>query len=257
MMARRSALMKDQAKLRTQRRNLSNSAAQLDRELTALESRRKFRCIGGRNVQRKLTQLAAQDKQRYDGSVSIFPVCSAAFRDLLKNKKSMAGFPSKLYTGVPRLRQWLGEVVLIYREHHLDSIVRGLQRLYDGLKSWSDDNSGGIMAWVTYKAILKANGGPFQSKGTGRRSASPRSARSSVTLLQTFSHSLNPTREDLLNINTELCESISSSVKSLSDGASQIHLLFIGSLRTGLGRMEAAYQQRAGDHTALIERLRL
>ncbi|KAL2165932.1 hypothetical protein VTG60DRAFT_3587 [Thermothelomyces hinnuleus] len=42
------------------------------------------------------------------------------------------------------------------------------------------------------------------------------------------------TREAHLNINTELCESISSSIKSLSEGTSQIRPLFIGSLRTGL-----------------------
>lgn len=77
----------------------------------------------------------------------------------------MSGFPSKLYTGVPRLRQWLGEAVYMYREEHLDSVLRGLQRVY---KYPEDPNSTRKMPWMTYQAILKARGGPFQSYGEGR-----------------------------------------------------------------------------------------
>jgi hypothetical protein len=153
---RRAALMKDRTKQITIIKKLSDEAAQFERTMATLESRRKFRCVGLRNQyikkriqadfarrQKKLARLAQHNRQRYDGSVPVFPVCAAAFRDLLKKKKPMAGFPSKLYTGVPRLRQWLGEAVLVYREEHLDSVLRGLQRLYDGIRCWSDDNSRG------------------------------------------------------------------------------------------------------------------
>ncbi|KAK4043111.1 hypothetical protein C8A01DRAFT_32751 [Parachaetomium inaequale] len=363
--ARRTALMKDRTKQLTIIRNLSNEAAQFDRTMTTLESRRKFRCVGIRNQyikkriqadfarrQRKLTRLAQHNRQRYDGSVPVFPVCAAAFRDLLKNKKPMPGFPSKLYTGVPRLRQWLGEAVFVYREEHLDSVLRGLQRLYDGIKCWSDDNSRGRvpfsrkeietllqsshakyqkkigvalirsadeiqrlsplrnkhqklasckpmavqaasrwvykypddpnstkkMNWNTYDTILKKDGGPFQSTGAGRpfydfplalgapfletlrddwlgffqvelpKTEEPMMAKAS-TIWVRYLHELrshiedtapdiipyfNATHNTLHDIETELSGKISSSIKSISEGSSQIHPLFIDSLRTGL-----------------------
>lgn len=93
--------------------------------------------------QRKLTRLSQHNSQKYDGSVEMFPVCATAFRDLLKKKKPMAGFPSKPYTGVPSLRRWLDKAVFSYREDHLDSILRGLQRLYDGIRCWCNDNGRG------------------------------------------------------------------------------------------------------------------
>lgn len=147
--------MKERNKLLIQIKTLSKSATQLDRALATLEGRKKFRCVGIRNRyiktriqmdfarrQRKLLRAAAYDRNKYDGSVEVFPVCAAAFRDLLEKKKPMLGFPSKPYTGVPKLRQWLGDAVLGHRERHLDTVLRGLQRLYDGVRCWSDDNNG-------------------------------------------------------------------------------------------------------------------
>jgi hypothetical protein len=151
-------LLKERIKLLTLRKDLSKDAVQLDRTLPTLESRKKFRCVGLRNQyikkriqadfarrQRKLTRLAEHDSDKYDGSVEVFPVCASAFRDLLKGKKPIPGFPSKLYTGVPGLRQWLEDAVLVYREEHLDRALLGLQRLHDGIKCWSDDNSRGMV----------------------------------------------------------------------------------------------------------------
>ena len=169
--------MKDRTKLLTVRKNLSSNAAQLDRSLATLESRRKYRCVGIRNQyikkriqmdfcrrQKKLTRLAEHDREKYDGSVEVFPVCAAAFRDLLKDKKPMPGFPSKLYTGVPRLRQWLGEAVFVYREEHLDSVLLGLQRLYDGIRCWSDDTSRGMVYFsrTDIQSLLKSSHDKYQ-----------------------------------------------------------------------------------------------
>jgi len=169
--------MKDRTKLLTVRKNLSSNAAQLDRSLATLESRRKYRCVGIRNQyikkriqmdfcrrQKKLTRLAEHDREKYDGSVEVFPVCAAAFRDLLKDKKPMLGFPSKLYTGVPRLRQWLGEAVFVYREEHLDSVLLGLQRLYDGIRCWSDDTSRGMVYFsrTDIQSLLKSSHDKYQ-----------------------------------------------------------------------------------------------
>jgi hypothetical protein len=148
--------MKDKAKLLRKRSDLSKDSVDLDGSLVTLESRRKHRCVWIRNQyikrriqmdfgrrQRKLTRLSRHDSQKYDGSVEVLPVSAIAFRDLLKKKKPMPGFPSKSYTGIPTLRQWMEKAVFAYREDHLDSILRGLQRLYDGIRCWSDDKSRG------------------------------------------------------------------------------------------------------------------
>lgn len=148
--------MKYKAKLLRKRSDLSKDSVDLDGSLVTLESRRKHRCVWIRNQyikrriqmdfgrrQRKLTRLSRHDSQKYDGSVEVLPVSAIAFRDLLKKKKPMPGFPSKPYTGIPTLRQWMEKAVFAYREDHLDSILRGLQRLYDGIRCWSDDKSRG------------------------------------------------------------------------------------------------------------------
>ena len=59
----------------------------------------------------------------------------------------MPDFPSKIYTGIPRLRQWIGEAILSYREAHLDSILLTLQRLFKTISRWSQDNSKGLVAF--------------------------------------------------------------------------------------------------------------
>lgn len=178
---KRTALMKERTKLLSVRKNLSSDAAQHDRSLATLESRRKYTCVGIRNRyikkriqmdfarrQKKLTRLAEHDRHKYDGSVEVFPVCAAAFRDLLKDKKPMPGFPSKLYTGVPRLRQWLSEAVLLYREEHLDSVLLGLQRLHDGIRCWSDDNSRGMVLFSRpeIQFLLKSSHDKYQTVST-------------------------------------------------------------------------------------------
>ena len=149
-------LINNRAKLLTTKNLLSNDAAELNRSLASHESRKKYRCVGIRNQyiknriqtdfsrrQQKLERLTEHDKGEYDGSVDVLPVSGAAFRYLLKDKKPMPGFPDKRYTGIPKLRQWLGEAAFVYREEHLDSVLHGLQRLHDGIRCWSDDTSQG------------------------------------------------------------------------------------------------------------------
>ncbi|GAB1315716.1 hypothetical protein MFIFM68171_05926 [Madurella fahalii] len=253
---KRAEHMRHQRTQRRLKRKLVNDAAQLDRALETLESRKKHRCVWFRSSyfkkriahdfarrQKKLSRVAARDRKQYDGSVEVLPVSAAAFRDLLKDRKPMPGFPSKRYTGIPRLSQWLEEATFPHREEHLDSLLCGLQRQLHGIKRWSDDASRGAvvfskqevesllktshekycnkiraflnssaqeirnfrllrnkdeklhsceavaanaarrwvykypenenstlkMSWVTYQAILKRNGAPFQSAGVGRQ----------------------------------------------------------------------------------------
>ncbi len=168
--AKMGPLMKSRAELLTTRTKLSNDVGELDRSLASRESRRKYRCIGIRNQyiknriqqdfsrrQRKLARLTEHDKEKYDGSVEVFPVSGAAIRYLLKDKKPILGFPSKPYTGIPALREWLGKAAFVYREEHLDSVLHGLSRLHDGIRSWSDDTSQGKVSFSRQdlEALLK------------------------------------------------------------------------------------------------------
>lgn len=136
---------------------LSGEAIQFDRAVTVLESRSEHRCIGIRNAyiqkrivsdfagrQSKLCHAAGYDARKYNGSVEVLPACASAFRDLLNKKNLMPGFPSKPYTGVPGLVQWLKSACLSHREEHLDSLLCRLQRLLHGIKYWSDDDLGRV-----------------------------------------------------------------------------------------------------------------
>lgn len=168
------------------KRDLSNDELQLGRALERLDSQKTHRCIWLRNDyitkrihndfarrQRKLSRLAEQDQHKYDGSVNVFPVCAKAFRDLVKGKKPMAGFPSKPYTGIPQLRQWFGEAVLARRETHLDAVLRGLQRLHDGITRWSDDSSRGMVAFSRneVESLLRYSHDKYRSVGPARAPA--------------------------------------------------------------------------------------
>ncbi|KAK4241501.1 hypothetical protein C8A03DRAFT_30363 [Achaetomium macrosporum] len=362
--ARRVKLLRDRMEHQSLKVTLFNKVAEFDRTLATLESRRKYRCVWIRNQyikkrictdfarrQSKLARLAEDDKEKYDGSVEVFPVCAGAFQELLKGKKPMPGFPSKLYTGIPRLRQWLCDAVLAHREEYLNSVLSGLQQLYDDIRRWSDDNPSTVlfsrdkvssllqaihdkylnkmaaaltryeyetrqsspfrhkeeklascksaavqaasrwvykypddlnstkrMSWVTYQAILKRDGGPFQSSGDGRpyydfplSLATPFLETLREDWVSFFQVELPKTKEPLMlkvgeiwtqymdevrttiqhsapaivpvldsasdtfqGIHGRLCKGISKKIKSISDGASHIHPVFMETLRDGL-----------------------
>ncbi|KAL2135766.1 hypothetical protein VTI74DRAFT_6971 [Chaetomium olivicolor] len=141
-----------------------------------------------------------------------------------------------------------------------------------------DPNSTKKMSWVTYQAILKKEGGPFQSNGAGRpyydfpsalgtpflttlleewlehfqvelpKTEQPLLVKTNeiwsqyVDELRRHIHATAPdiipyfddTHKTLHGIETELLNSISTAIKSISDGSSQIHPVFIQSLRRNL-----------------------
>ena len=171
-------LMKSRAELSTAKNRLLADVAELDHFLASHEDQRKYRCIEIRNQyiknriqldfsrrQKKLARLTEHDSGKYDGSVEVFPVSGAAFRCLLKDKKPMPGFPSKPSTGIPALRTWLGEAAFVYREEHLDSMLHGLSRLHDGIRSWSDDTSQGKVSFSRkdLEALLKLTHDNYRS----------------------------------------------------------------------------------------------
>ncbi|KAK3316074.1 hypothetical protein B0H66DRAFT_534337 [Apodospora peruviana] len=133
---------------------------EIEHQLSGLSSRKKHRCIWIRNenikeriqsvFSRRQSKLshAMSESNNYDGSVSIFPVCSTAFRNRLKSKMIFPGFPSKQYSGTPRLRQWLEETTLSMREQHLDALLHTLQRLLHGMDKWSNDQTRGLVKFA-------------------------------------------------------------------------------------------------------------
>lgn len=157
---KRKDIMKQRNQLTTQKKRVSAELVEQSRSLENFQGRKMHRCVWIRSAyikrriqtdfakrQRKFARVAKQD-QRYDGTIEVFPVCAAAFRALLReNRAPMPGFPSKVYTGIPRLRQWIGEATLSYREAHLDSILLTLQRLFKTISRWSQDNSKGLVAF--------------------------------------------------------------------------------------------------------------
>jgi hypothetical protein len=159
MMRKQTGLMRDRASLLDHVKSLKSRAAEFDGILGSLEGLKKYRCIQMRNRrikmrlcadfvrrQRKLARLAEHDNDKFHGSIEVFPVSAEAFCHLLREKKAMFGFPSELSsTGIPKLRQWLDEAVLVHREEHLDLMLRASRRLYHGIKCWSDDDSRGIV----------------------------------------------------------------------------------------------------------------
>ncbi|KAK3939085.1 hypothetical protein QBC46DRAFT_438550 [Diplogelasinospora grovesii] len=166
------------AKQDTSIKNLHSNLSQTDRKMTFLDSRKKHRCIWLRNehVKERIQADFARRQENllrtadhglvYDGSVEVFPVCTEAFRDLLKKKKPMTGFPSKLYTGVPRLLQWIDEATLDKREAHLDSLLHTLQRLFHGIKHWSQDNTRGLVTFsrVAIERLISSSHKKYKMK---------------------------------------------------------------------------------------------
>ncbi|KAK3998305.1 hypothetical protein QBC44DRAFT_228324 [Cladorrhinum sp. PSN332] len=161
--AKRSKYVSRRTQLKHQKKKIDGRFVEYSRSLQTLVSRRMHRCVWLRNAyikkriqadftkrQKKLRSRAAitQGSGRMnDGAIEVFPVCAAAFRDLLEeNKRPQPGFPSKAYTGIPRLRQWLDEATLGHREAHLDSILLTLQRLFKAIERWSESNNTGLIA---------------------------------------------------------------------------------------------------------------
>ncbi len=126
----------------------------ITQQLAALQTEQKWRCVSLRNQyiegriklnfagrQKKVAQ-GKQHGNEYDGSVDVIPVSATAFRDHLVGREPM-GFPTKLHTGIPRLRQWLADSTLERREEHLDGMLNSLQRLFRSIEHWALINGGG------------------------------------------------------------------------------------------------------------------
>ena len=86
--------------------------------------------------QKRVTRNDSSDL--YDGTVEVFPVSADAYWGLKAEGEKHCGFPDALYTGIPRLRQWLIEVTFPAREKHLDATLNSTSRLFYGIQKWAN-----------------------------------------------------------------------------------------------------------------------
>ncbi|KAM7204938.1 hypothetical protein V8F20_003400 [Naviculisporaceae sp. PSN 640] len=127
--------------------------------LESLDRQKTHRCIWLRNKyleKRIVADFARRQKKltaniprlpRYDGSVDVFPVSARAYQDIQNpgptHRGNFPSFPSKLYTGIPRLRQWIEENTCEERDTHLDSQLASLNRILMDINNWCDEQPGG------------------------------------------------------------------------------------------------------------------
>ncbi|KAK4147453.1 uncharacterized protein C8A04DRAFT_24703 [Dichotomopilus funicola] len=123
-----------------------------DRALRLTRGRQKWECVWLRNqhiieaikrdfAQRQKTLARGMKNQsEYDGSVDVIPVSATAFRDQLKGREPL-GFMTAKHTGIPKLRQFLGDVTLEKREQRLDAMLNTLRRLFRTIHRWTSPDA--------------------------------------------------------------------------------------------------------------------
>lgn len=83
-------------------------------------------------------RIPTQNKELYDGKVSMFPISASAFWNVQENEINRpVGFPTMNYTGEPALTHWLRYATAPAREKHLDTILNALNSLLNLMKAWS------------------------------------------------------------------------------------------------------------------------
>ncbi|KAJ4400764.1 hypothetical protein N0V85_005676 [Neurospora sp. IMI 360204] len=102
--------------------------------------------------QRREIEGASKCSGSHEGFSNIFSVSATAYRDLFKERKS-EGFPTRSYTGIPQLRQWLSDSILEKREVHLDGLLNALRRLLHGIERWSNTKSAGVRVTFSRETI--------------------------------------------------------------------------------------------------------
>ncbi|KAI1134594.1 hypothetical protein F5Y05DRAFT_406392 [Hypoxylon sp. FL0543] len=123
----------------------------LDKRLQYVQGHITFLCVKERNkflegriqedFQRRQAGMASDGhdsfKETYDGRVSICPISAKAFWQCGENEKPELGFPTRSYSGVPNLAQWIRTATIPERESHADSLLRELHHHYNVIQTWS------------------------------------------------------------------------------------------------------------------------
>lgn len=126
-----------------------------EQSLRTCEGRARWTCMfmRHRRIEKRLTENLERQRKEIEGAnkrvspseppTNIFSVSATAYRDLITGRRP-SGFPTKSYTGIPQLSQWLCDSVLENREAHLDGLLNALRRLAHGIQRWSNINSMGM-----------------------------------------------------------------------------------------------------------------
>ncbi|KAK3682583.1 hypothetical protein B0T22DRAFT_484627 [Podospora appendiculata] len=155
---RQTQLVADRSKQALDVKNIEKSIARIESHRVFLEGPIKYLCMRIRNkyikeriqadFTKRQSRLLARCTRQYTGSVDMFPVYAQAFREHFKDQKHKpVGFPTKEYTGVTQLRQWLRDSTLEAWKQSLSSTLSTLQRLFHAMKGWSRDNSASTVSF--------------------------------------------------------------------------------------------------------------
>ncbi|KAH7629812.1 hypothetical protein B0T09DRAFT_136920 [Sordaria sp. MPI-SDFR-AT-0083] len=118
--------------------------------LRTCEGRSKWTCMSMRHgqIEKRLTENLERQRREMEGTgqraspseppTNIFSVSATAYRDILKSRRPL-GLPTKSYTRIPQLSQWLCDSVMENREFYLDSLL-----LAHGIRRWSNVNTAGM-----------------------------------------------------------------------------------------------------------------
>ncbi|KAI0888522.1 uncharacterized protein GGS22DRAFT_198232 [Annulohypoxylon maeteangense] len=125
----------------------------LEKSIKDVEGNIIFLCVKERN--RILTERIQQDFQTrqallasnrgdemrvtYDGQVSICPISSKAYWQCSDEEEILTGFPSRQYSGIPNLKEWISHSTIPEREAHADSLLCDLINLFNMIQTWSKE----------------------------------------------------------------------------------------------------------------------
>lgn len=132
---------------------LQDELHRLDEKLQKVKGNITFLCVKERN--RFLAERIPQDFEKrqsrissnghddlektYDGKISVCPASSKAYWGCSQLEDPKEGFPTPLYSGIPKLRDWIRCSTIQDRETHADNLLHELQSLYYVIQTWSKD----------------------------------------------------------------------------------------------------------------------
>ncbi|OTA96176.1 hypothetical protein M434DRAFT_28035 [Hypoxylon sp. CO27-5] len=148
--------VRDESGIKAQRATVSRIEEQIDavkKKLKDVEGHILFLCVKDRNefledriqqdFQRRQAVISDGDqgcfKDTYDGRVSICPISAKAFWQCDADEEPVVGFPTRFYSGIPNLSQWIRNATIQERETHANSMLRELHRLYNLIQTWSKE----------------------------------------------------------------------------------------------------------------------
>ena len=121
--------------------------------LEHMHGKKRFLCIKIRNEyvkgrltadfeRRRLAHARASSELHPHGSLHVMPASSSAYFKNGHSYERDMGFPTKEYSGIPQIRQWVAVATSPYREEHLDEALNIYRRLFDTIQDWCAPGQG-------------------------------------------------------------------------------------------------------------------